>query len=251
MDVTTSRIIEALVLPPGGLLLLGLTGLLLVRTRFGRSLIALSLIPLLLLSLPATSDLLYLALENAPVITPQRIAVDQPQAIVVLGGGRDLDAPEYGGDTLSPRALARLRYAAKLSRETGLPVIPSGGNPGAIGEAEAVLARNLLQDEFSVPVLEIERRSNTTWENARYTAQLMKQHNIERIILVTDAGHMRRSLYAFQRNGIEPTPAPMNFLSITTQQISPILRYLPSATAFKENCEAVHELIGLLWYQTK
>lgn len=251
MDVTTSRIIEALVLPPGGFLLLGVVGLLLVRTRFGRSLIALSLIPLLLLSLPATSDLLYLALENEPVITPQRIAIDQPQAIVVLGGGRDLDAPEYGGDTLSPRALARMRYAARLSRETGLPVIPSGGNPGAIGEAEAVIARNLLQDEFNVPVLEIERRSNTTWENARYTAQLMKKHNIERIILVTDASHMNRSLYAFERNGIEPIPAPMNFLSITSQQISPVLRYLPSATALKESCEAVHELIGLLWYQTK
>jgi uncharacterized SAM-binding protein YcdF (DUF218 family) len=130
-------------------------------------------------------------------------------------------------------------------------VIPSGGNPGAIGEAEAVIARKLLLDEFNVPVLEIERRSNTTWENARYTAQLMKKHNIERIILVTDASHMNRSLYAFERNGIEPIPAPMNFLSITSQQISPVLRYLPSATALKESCEAVHELIGLLWYQTK
>jgi uncharacterized SAM-binding protein YcdF (DUF218 family) len=251
MEVTTSRLLEALLLPPGGLLLLGLLGLLLVRTRFGRGLIALSLLPLLLLSLPVTSDLLYLTLESEPVLTTQRLTDEQPQAIVVLGGGRDLDAPEYAGDTVTPRALARLRYAAKLSRETGLPVIPSGGNPGAIGEAEAVIARHLLQDEFGVPVLEIERRSDTTWENARYTAQLMKQRSIERIILVTDAGHMKRSLYAFQRNGIDPIPAPMNFLSVSSPQISPILRYLPSATAFKESCEAVHELIGWLWYQTK
>jgi uncharacterized SAM-binding protein YcdF (DUF218 family) len=251
MDVATSRLIEAVVLPPGGLLLLGLTGLLLWRMKLGRRLLALSLILLLILSLPLTADLLYLSLEREPVITAERIAANQPQAIVVLGGGRDLNAPEYAGDTISPRSLARLRYAAKLSRKTGLPLIPSGGNPGAVGDAEAVIARDLLQDEFGVSVLEIERHSNTTWENARYTAQLMKQRGIERIILVTDAGHMSRSLYAFRRNGIEPTPAPTSFRSIVTQEVSPLERYLPSAKALHESVDALHELIGTLWYRLK
>ncbi len=251
MDVATTRLIEALVLPPGGLLLLAFAGLLLWRTRLGRRLLALSLILLLLLSLPATSDQLYLALERTPAITAERIALDRPQAIVLLGGGRYLNAPEYAGDTLKPRALARLRYAATLSRQNNLPVIPSGGNPGANGEAEAVIARDLLQNEFGVPVLAIERRSNTTWENARYTAQLMKQHDIERIILVTDAGHMTRSLYAFERNGIKPTPAPTNFLSVVTQEVSPVERYLPSARALNQSSDALHELIGLLWYRLK
>ena len=106
-------------------------------------------ITLFALSLPVTADLLYLSLEREPVISRDRIAQEQPQAIVVLGGGRDLDAPEYGGDTIRPRTLARLRYAARLSRETGLPVIPSGGNPGAVGVAEAVIARDLLENEFA------------------------------------------------------------------------------------------------------
>jgi uncharacterized SAM-binding protein YcdF (DUF218 family) len=251
VDVATTRIIEALALPPGGLLLLALVGLLLWRLKLGRSLLALSLTLLLALSLPISSDMLYLALESIPVISADRIAREQPQAIVVLGGGRWLNAPEYASDTASIRTLARLRYAAKLSRETGLPIIPSAGNPGATGEAGAVLARDLLQQEFGVPVLDIERRSNTTWENARYTAQLMKQHDIERIILVTDAGHMPRSLYAFGRNGIEPIPAPTNFRSILTQEISPLERYLPSARALHESSDALHELVGLLWYRLK
>ncbi len=251
MDVATTRLIEALVLPPGGLLLLAFAGLFLWRTKLGRRLLALSLMLLLLLSLPVSSDLLNLALESTPAITAERISQDRPQAIVVLGGGRYLDAPEYAGDTVTPRTLARLRYAAVLSRQTGLPVIPSGGNPGANGEAEAVIARDLLQNELGVPVLAIERRSNTTWENARYTAQLMKQHDIERIVLVTDAGHMNRSLYAFERNGIRPTPAPTNFLSVVTQEVSPVERYLPSARAIEESTDAVHELVGLLWYRLK
>lgn len=251
MDVATTRLIEALVLPPGGLLLLGLAGLLTWRLKLGRRLLAFSLSLLLLMSLPVVSSQLYRLLEHEPALSTEALDAAQPQAIVVLGGGRDLDAPEYAGDTLKPRTLARLRYAARLSRETGLPLIPSGGNPGAVGEPEATLARDLLQDEFGVPVLAIERRSNTTWENARYTAQLMKQHGLERILLVTDAGHMGRALYAFRRNGIEPTPAPLNFLSVSSQEVSPLERYLPSASALKESSDALHELVGALWYRLK
>jgi uncharacterized SAM-binding protein YcdF (DUF218 family) len=251
LDVTTTRLIEALLLPPGGLIFLGLIGLLLYHIRLGRILLALSLIPLLLLSLPVSTTLFFSMLERTPALTTERIAAERPQAIVVLGGGRDLNTPEYSGDTIAVRTLARLRYAAKLSRDTGLPVIPSGGNPGAIGETEAVLSRDVLQNEFAVTVFDIERRSNTTWENARYTAQLMKKLDIERVILVTDAAHMTRALYAFQRNGIHPTPAPMNFLSIIGQGVSPVERYLPSAQALKQNSDAIHELIGLLWYQLK
>ncbi len=251
MEVTTTRLIEALLLPPGGLILLAIFGLFLWRIKLGRRLLALCLFLLLLLSLPVISDSLYLLLEKEPVVSTERIIKEQPQAIVVLGSGRDLDAPEYSGDSIKPRALSRLRYAAKLSREHNLPVIPSGGNPGAIGRAEAVIAKDILHNEFGVPVLEIERRSQTTWENARYTAQLMKQLGIERILLVTDAGHMPRALYSFELNGIKPIPAPTNFLSISSQEISPFEAYLPSATAFKESADAIHELVGLLWYRLK
>ena len=251
MDVSITRLIETLILPPGGLLLLALIGLSLWRLAFGRRLLGFSLILLLLLSLPITSELLHRTLETESVIDPARIASEQPQAIVVLGGGRDLDAPEYGGDTLSPRSLGRLRYAAKLAREHRLPVIPSGGNPGSLGVAEAVLARDLLTTEFAVPVMAIERRSNTTWENARYMAQLMKQQGIGRIVLVTDAGHMSRSLYAFERNGIQPIPAPTNFLSTPNRFAEPGGRYLPSAQALKESRDALHELLGMLWYRIK
>jgi uncharacterized SAM-binding protein YcdF (DUF218 family) len=251
MDVVTTRIIEALFLPPGGLILLGLIGLLLWRIKLGRLMMTLSLIPLFLLSLPVISDLLYSLLETTPPVTRERIATERPQAIVVLGGGRYLNAPEYNSDTISQKSLARLRYAAKLSRETGLPIIPSGGNPGAFGKTEAVISHDMLRNEFGVSVLAIERQSNTTWENARYTAQLMKQLKIERILLVTDAGHMTRSLYAFEINGITPTPAPLNFLSVAGQEISPLLRYLPNAKALKESSSALHELIGMLWYRLK
>jgi uncharacterized SAM-binding protein YcdF (DUF218 family) len=251
LNVTTTRLIEAILLPPGGLIFLGLIGLLLVRLKTGRRLLALSLLTLWLLSLPVVADLLLLGLERVPPVTDAQIETEQPEAIVVLGGGRNLDTPEYHGDTVSLRTLARLRYAARLARQTGLPVIPSGGNPGAIGTPEAKLARDILQTEFSVQVSEIESHSDTTWENARYTAQLLKTQGISRILLVTDAAHMPRALYAFRRNGLRPLPAPTNFMSISGEEISPLERYLPSRNAVWETSYAIHEYLGWLWYRMK
>jgi len=251
MDVATSRVIEALLLPPGGLSLFAFTGLLFWRTRLGRWMLAWALLLQWLLSLPVTADLLYLGLERYPPVSQAEIEAAAPEAIVVLGGGRNLNAPEYAGDTASEHTLTRLRYAAKIARQTGLPVIPSGGNPGAKGVPEAKISRDILRNEFAVEVKEIEPHSNTTWENARYTAQLMKQLGIQRIILVTDAAHMARALYAFERNGIEPLPAATNYQSIASQEVSRIERYLPSGLAVRDCSYAIHEYLGLLWYRMK
>ena len=136
-------------------------------------------------------------------------------------------------------------------RQTGLPVIPSGGNPGAIGTPEAILARDILQNEFGVKVAEIERHSDTTWENARYTAQLLKRLGLSRILLVTDAAHMPRALYAFRRNGVQVLPAPTHFSSVDGEEISRLERYLPSGIAIRDSDYAIHEYLGLLWYRTK
>ena len=64
-------------------------------------------------------------------------------AIVVLGGGRYDEAPEYGDDTISLAGLRRVRYAAVLQRRTGLPVLVSGGS---------VYAEPLPESEPEAPV---------------------------------------------------------------------------------------------------
>ena len=250
MDVNTTRIIESLLLPPGGPLLLGFIGLLLWRIGLGRKLFVLALLLIWLFSLPVTAKLLMAGLEHNPALSEEQIKHTDTEAIVTLGSGRYLKAPEYGTDSVSRNALFRLRYAAWLAKRTNLPVIPSGGSPSIEGEPEARINANALIDEFGVRVEHIEQHSHTTWENARYTGQLMKKLGLKKIFLVTDAAHMPRAIYAFERNGINAIPAPTGFV-YHPEHPRTWLEFLPSADAMQYSAFALHEYLGLVWYRLK
>ena len=94
-------------------------------------------------------------------------------AIVVLGAGSYLKAPEYGADTVGEAGLFRLRYAARLQRETGRPVLVTGGKPQGNTLSEAEQMKAVLENEFHVPVKWTEGESNNTLENARFTQRIL------------------------------------------------------------------------------
>lgn len=245
------QLIGNLLLPPAGPLLIGLIGLLLWGSAFGRRLVVLALLLLTLLSLPITAELLFSSLQKHPPLNLQTVQNNQAEAIVVLGAGRYLEAPEYGADTASLRLLSRLRYAATIARATGLPIIPSGGKPDGKGETEAEIGKKILLQDYAIAVQSMDNRSNNTWENARYIAKLIHRLEISKIILVTDAAHMPRALYAFQRHGVDPIPAPINFEYQLAQQRPLYEKFIPSTTAAMNVSLGLHELLGLFWYSLK
>jgi hypothetical protein len=64
-----------------------------------------------------------------------------PQAIVVLGGGRRLgaqDSSEYSFQDLGKESLERVRLAAKVAKQTNLPILTTGGLPDARGESQSI-----------------------------------------------------------------------------------------------------------------
>ncbi len=237
-------------MPPSSPMLLILLGLLLRNKMAGRLLAGSGLLLLWLSSTPLISTPLIRSLEQIPALTDSQIASTTAQAIIVLGGGRNREAPEYHGDTINHYGLVRLRYAAKLHRMTGLPVIPVGGDPKEQGPAEAIMAKKILQEAFKVPIQYIEADSRTTWENAKFSALLLQQLGIKQVILVTHASHMPRSLYSFQQAGIEAIAAPTYFHPPFKDSM-PLLKFLPSAKAAKETYTALHEYLGLVWYWLK
>ena len=240
-----SNICAAFLLPPMNGLLLLVAGAWLWRRRprFARLLIGMGTLLLWLLALPAVGSLMLRTLEG-PVLSP--VALKQAQAIVVLGAGVYRQAPEYATDTVGDASLVRLRYAAKLQRQSGLPLLVSGGRPdgaGLMSEAEAM--QQVLTREFKVPVRWIENASNNTRENAQFSAERLKTEGISRVLLVTQSWHMPRALMSFSGTGIEVLPAPTQF----SHESLALLDFLPAS--YTASRQAMHEWIGLLWYRLR
>lgn len=239
-------------LPPGVIFLLLLLALLLWRWWPGaaRRLVWGALLTLVLLSMPGVSlGLMSLLCDGLEPVTEAQILAFKPQAIVVLGGGRDQAAPEFGGaDTVSAATLQRLRYAARLQQQTGLPLLVSGGRVFDEVDSEATLMAQVLVGELHVPVRWQEGASKTTAENAAATAELLHGQGISRILLVTHSWHMPRSLYVFGLAGLEALPAATAFPNAEVPSGS-LLQWLPRASALATSSQALHEWIGLLQYR--
>ena len=236
-----TNVLAAMLLPPfNGLLLIALGQLLWnYMPRFARACTSLGLFLVVVLSLPAVGYALVRTLEVEPASAAD---LKRAQAIVVLGGGRYRDAPEYGGDTVKEETLVRLRYAAKLHRDTNLPILVTGGKPDGGDISEASTMSRVLIDEFTVPVRWAEDASNNTRENAIRSAFILKRDGIQRVALVTHSWHMRRAMESFAEQGLTVIPAPTRFY----REPPTLVDFLPSS--YVESRYAIHEWIGILWY---
>lgn len=172
-------------------------------------------------------------------------------AIVVLGGGRHTLAVEYGQSNLTHNSLLRLRYGVWLARRTGLPLAYSGGVGWAQqgGPSEAEVAERIAREDWGTPIRWLESTSRDTRENADLTVPLLHAAGVHRIVLVTHASHMPRSLKMFeqaaqkgQMGQIESIAAPLGFV---TREDRPLLDWLPSASGYQQVHALLHELIGL------
>ena len=196
------------------------------------------------LSTPLVADLLLGSLQPA-ALTARQAAESGAQAIVVLSA-ESADAPEYGGSTVGPLTLARVRYGARLHRATGLPVLVTGG-PGAAGQASMAEAMRLtLAEDFAVTDVVVEDRAATTAENAAFSAELLRARGVGRVLLVTSAWHMPRALRAFERRGVAVVAAPTNFDGPADRGV---LSLLPSARALQRSYYGLHEWAGGLAYR--
>ncbi len=243
-----TNLISPFLLPPLSLLIVAGIGLWLWHKRPfpARALVTLAFAGLWLLSTPYISDALMHSLEGEPYVTDtQKPLAD---AIVVLGGGTYFHAPEYGGDTINHATLERLRFAAKLHRETGKPILVTGGKPLGNTTSEATQMRKVLEKEFNVSVKWVEDESDNTFENARMSSVTLKGADITRIYLVTHAWHMPRAVQAFQSTGLQVIPAPTGY---TTRYATTLLTFIPRAEALLDSRRYFHERIGMLWYQLK
>ena len=156
----------------------------------------------------------------------------------------------------------RVFYGAQLYREGKAPiVIASGGRiewkgsgPPESGDIAVILETLGVPKEAIIE----EPRSLNTYENALYVRQILQEKGIKRVLLVTSAMHMPRSLLIFKRQGIEAIPAPTDFLvteadinetSSTPQAI--LLNAVPDADNLYKTTRALKEYLGRVVYSLK
>ncbi len=241
MPIELRIFLKALFLPPTGLLVLGVAGLVLWRRRprLGFSLCAFSILSVCVVGTPIVADALARAAENYPAFDPEHPdpATARAQAIVILGGGVRR-APEIGGAYApSGRTAWRLIEGARVARAMHLPVVISASPD------EAVAMRRFMEQDLGVPVRWVEGTSSTTHENALFSARILKPEGIDRIILVTTGMHMPRSVREFTRAGFTVSAAPAEMTGST--EINAVA-FVPSPGGFDRTYTAFYEFAGRL-----
>ena len=249
MSWFATNVIAAFLLPPLSLLLFLALGIALLyrRSKYAKPLLLTTLCIIWVACTPYFADGAVHLLEARTAALDDKPPV--AEAVVILSGGTYFRAPEYGGkDTISGFVLERMRYGVKLQRETGKPILVTGGKPLGSSTAEALLMKSVLEQDFHVPVRWVEIDSNNTYESALNSFQTLQKYGINRIYLVTHAWHMPRAAEIFRRVGFEVVEAPMAF---PTRYETNLLAFLPRAESLQDSKIVVHELMGILWYQLK
>ena len=234
--------VTSFVLPPGGPIVLIALGALALRPypRTGRTLVVVGAAALWLLSLPIVAGALVTLLGGARPL--DLAAARQADAIAILGGGVRARAPEYGSDTLGRLTLERTRYGARLARQTGLPVLVSGGAPEPGVRAEADLMREALEGEYGVQVRWVDDRSRNTRENALHAARLLQAEGKCCVVLVMHGFDVRRTQRLFEAAGLEVIAAPTHVPRWDDLSVGD---FLPSAAALYTSYFAAYELLAL------
>ena len=183
-------------------------------------------------------------------------------AIVVLGGGTQPKSP--------PRPMVevngagdRVLYGGLLYKQGKAEhiLLSGGGIDWLSGEASAAQEMASLLELMGVPkqALWLESKSQNTYENALYSREILEPLGIHRILLVTSAWHMPRSVALYERQGFVVIPAPVDFH--VTQEgwdqrlhaglPAQLLRLLPGVENLSLTTLILKEYLGMFVYHLR
>jgi len=249
MGFIISKILLLLLLPPMNILAIMLLGFLLIRSHrlLGRLLITAAFLLLYGLSISPVSDALIAPLEAD--YRPIDVKSCKADIIVVLGGGA-VDLSSLGLEPMpSGDSLQRLVVAMKLQRSLHVPLVISGG----AGDP----ARPQLSDAAAMVSVALDlgmQKKDIIVDNASFntlaSAQNMKAAFAgKRMVLVTSAYHLQRSMAMFRKQGLEVIPHPSGFLS--GRRDRSFYAAIPQVEFLNISSRALSERLSLTWYRLR
>ena len=187
--------------------------------------------------------------------------IPSSEAIVVLGGATKSATPPRPGVDLNETG-DRVIYAAQLYRQKKAPIIIlSGGRidwRGSGSSESADMATILTSIGIPTEAIVQEPDSLNTYENAVNVRKILAARGIRRVLLITSAMHMPRSLLIFKRQGIDVIPAPTDFLisqgeieELASTPKAAILNLFPDSDNLQQFTSAVKEYIGTVVYRLR
>lgn len=203
---------------------------------------------LYLLAMPIVADFLIRSAEAIAERVPRLTSDTAPGAIVVLSADAQRSGAPGEPEMVGPLTLERLAEAARQQRRLSLPILVSGGRPDDFTDALAVLMGKALQNDFGVPVRWREERSQNTFENASFSAAMLRAAGIEAAFVVTHPWDMARALWSFRAVGYPVTAMPVRGIRRLTLSAR---AFFPQILALRDSYYALHELIGLTWYRLR
>jgi uncharacterized SAM-binding protein YcdF (DUF218 family) len=80
--------------------------------------------------------------------------------------------------------------------------------------------------------------------------QILAEHGLQRVLLVTSALHMPRALATFQSAGIDAVPAATDY-TVIYRDWRTVIDFLPDAKALSRTTDAIKEYVGHAYYRWK
>ncbi|MCE0496276.1 envelope biogenesis factor ElyC [Vibrio salinus] len=244
------KILASVVMPLPALLILGFAGLMLVmftrKRKTGCVIILFSYVTLFLASFQPVSSRLLMPLERQyHSFLPIEGNIDY---ILVLGNGHVVDDSLPPTSQISRTALMRLAEGIRINRMYPGSKLILSGYAGGTGISHArMLAKVALSLGVAKSDIVLMETARDTWEEARQTAAFVGQ---DRLVVVTSASHMPRAMLEFKMAGLNPIPAPTNYLA--QKNIKQFwVKYTPGSQYLEQTEIYWHETLGRFWHYLK
>ena len=169
-------------------------------------------------------------------------------AIVVLGASLT-NHTMLPRPNLSENLLNRIRFTSFLQKKTALPILVTGGGFHE-NITEASVMKKVLEEEFLAKVRWVEERSKTTKENAIFSIEILKEHQIKKIFLVSNSWHLKRAEFLFLNysNEIEIIPIADYFYA-DKEFIMERSDFVPSLSTLHYQKKVYSELFAFIYYK--
>lgn len=238
---------------PSNLLALGAVlgfVLLTLRLRVAAIIAAFSLAAIAVAALSPLGNMLLTPLEQR--FPDGQYPTENIDGIIVLGGSYDTESHSYLSTIVLREDTEPLAVMVDLARRyPKAEIIFSGGSEDPqdiVSEAKTVkgyfISFGIAPDRILT-----EERSQTTVENARFTADLLRPAARSRWLLVTSGYHMPRAVGAFRQAGFDVIAFPAG---LRTHGWRDMWRPENTATDNLRRVDiGVHEWVGLLDYKLK